>query len=884
MSARSIRRTQERRLRRERRRKAAGAIGATAIGAAILAPGAAADTFTVTNLDNNGPGSLRRAVNLANGNPGLDQVVFQSSLSGVLALNSAVYIYDGVEIAGPGANQVTVDGQGGDRILSLYGLPADNRRVAVSDLTLQGGYADYGGAIYGPDADLEIARSTITGNTATYAGGAIYTSNSSLTLADTNITDNSAAYYGGAVYASNSSLTLAATNMTYNSSDGLWRRHLRGRLHDLDRRLEVTRNTATGAGGAATPRTRRTRSPIPTWPTTAPRATGAPSTRRLRDLDGPLDTHRQRCDLRPGGAVYSSNSSLTLADSRVIHNDSDGYGGGVYAAGSTIAITRSRDQKQLRGRGGRRRLQLRLVAHSRRYTRDSATAPMATGAPSTPPAPGSRSPTAMSPITRPAPRAAASTPITAPLTMRGTSVSGNESLGYGGGVYVYGDPAVGSAPVDISDSSLYGNYARSDGGGAYLGASGAMTVVRTTISANDADRSGGGLAVGYGANASAVTITDSTLSGNRAVRRDAGGVLIAGPTGQTLLQNVTISGNVAGRHGGGASVYNAYDTPVAVRNSTIVDNQAGSPYGGGGIYQYGGDCAPDPDADLLPPRAACAPGRPGDTMVLSSTIVANNEATGDPDLGGGGGGYSYFQAGFNLIGERPYLATFTGDPSGSNIVGEEPNLGPLYDNGGSTYTHEPYGNSPALDAGIANGLTQDQRGSQRTIRLPGVRTARGSDTTDIGSVEAADCLEAVGTPVSNKLKLRGAKREQAARVGEADGQGAVLGRAQAQEDGEREGPEKAGRGVGQGEAVGEVEGQGTEAAEQERQRERNSQGQVRPGLRPRQNQEQEDRAGEAVARRQPLLANPPVCRGDSRPRQSGSLRSRSPVRPELEVR
>ena len=68
MSARSIRRTQERRLRRERRRKAAGAIGATAIGTAILAPGAAADTFTVTNLDNNGPGSLRRAVNLANGN------------------------------------------------------------------------------------------------------------------------------------------------------------------------------------------------------------------------------------------------------------------------------------------------------------------------------------------------------------------------------------------------------------------------------------------------------------------------------------------------------------------------------------------------------------------------------------------------------------------------------------------------------------------------------------------------------------------------------------------------------------------------------------------------------------------------------------------------
>jgi hypothetical protein len=564
----------ERRRKRERGRKSAGAMGAAAIGAAVLAPGAEADAFTVTNLDNAGPGSLRRAVNQANANPGLDQVVFQSSLSGDLTLNSAVDISDGVEIAGPGANKVRLDADGADRILSLYGLPADNRRVAVSDLTLQDGAADYGGAIYSVDADLVIARSTITGNAATAAGGAVYSLNSSLTLANTKLTSN--------------------------SSDGY------------------------------------------------------------------------------GGGVYAAGSTIEIADSDVAYNTADSSGAGIAAANS-------------------------------------------------------------------------------PLKMRRTSVGGNESLGYGGGVYVYGDPAAGSAPVDIADSSLFGNYARSDGGGAYLGASGAMTVAQTTISGNDANRSGGGLAVGYGANGGSVTISNSTLSGNRAVRRDGGGVSIAGPTGNTLLQNVTISGNVAGRSGGGASVYNAYDTPVAVRNSTVVGNQAGSLlYGGGGIYQYGGDCVPNTNP-FVTPRAPCTGGRAGDTMVLSSTIVADNAASADPDLGGGGGGYSYFQAGFDLIGERPYLATMTGDPSGSNIVGEDPSLGPLYDNGGATYTHEPYGDSPALDAGIANGLAQDQRGSQRTVRLPGVGTARGSDATDIGSVEAAACLSAVGTPVSNKLKLRGAK-------------------------------------------------------------------------------------------------------------------------------
>ena len=232
--------------------------------------------------------------------------MFQSSLSGVLTLNSAVYIYDGVEIAGPGANQVALDGQGADRILSLYGLPAGNRRVAVSDLTLQDGYADYGGAIYSPDADLEIARSTLTGNTATYAGGAVYTSKSSLTLADTNITDNTAAYYGGGgvyarrstitiarstitgntatgsgggVYSRNSSLTLSASNLTYNSSDGamaaastrpaprsrsptqrhpqhglLLRRRHRGRdapAADTATRCRTTNRRATAAGSGA---------------------------------------------------------------------------------------------------------------------------------------------------------------------------------------------------------------------------------------------------------------------------------------------------------------------------------------------------------------------------------------------------------------------------------------------------------------------------------------------------------------------------------------------------------------------------------------------------------------------------------------------------------
>ena len=112
-----------------------------------------------------------------------------------------------------------------------------------------------------------------------------------------------------------------------------------------------------------------------------------------------------------GGGIYSSNSSLTLADSRAIDNDSDGYGGGVSTAGSTIAINSSRIRNNDAGAAGggvySYDSSLTLAA-----TRVSGNDSDGYGALSTPPAPGSRSPTARSPITRPALRAAAS-PITA---------------------------------------------------------------------------------------------------------------------------------------------------------------------------------------------------------------------------------------------------------------------------------------------------------------------------------------------------------------------------------------------------------------------------------------------------------------------------------------
>jgi len=183
-----------------------------------------------------------------------------------------------------------------------------------------------------------------------------------------------------------------------------------------------------------------------------------------------------------------------------------------------------------------------------------------------------------------------------------------------------------------------------------------------------------------------------------------------------------VSGNESGSRGGGIISVNLYDTPRTIRNSTIVGNEAGTATGttrddqGGAIYAHLSDAA--------------GYGADQDDLVLSSTIVASNSPEDLANTGDDG----EFELDFSLI-EDPGGATTTEDPAGSNIFGQDPQLGPLASNGGRTETHLPALSSPAIDAGISNGLATDQRGLDRTVDRPEVPNRSGSDATDIGSVE-----------------------------------------------------------------------------------------------------------------------------------------------------
>jgi len=165
---------------------------AGALALALSTPlGALADTYTVTTLDDSGPGSLRQAVLDTNARAGADEIVFASTVSGTITLTSGPLVTtDMLTLTGPGAAALTLDGGGGLGVLS-----AVNDRF-VGDLTVSGltltnangppaitSYSSYGSHIKVKDCVFVGNRFGVIGAGSTY--GCIY-----LEVDDSIIADN----------------------------------------------------------------------------------------------------------------------------------------------------------------------------------------------------------------------------------------------------------------------------------------------------------------------------------------------------------------------------------------------------------------------------------------------------------------------------------------------------------------------------------------------------------------------------------------------------------------------------------------------------------------------------------------------------------------------
>jgi len=253
---------------------------------------------------------------------------------------------------------------------------------------------------------------------------------------------------------------------------------------------------------------------------------------------------------------------------------------------------------------------------------------------------------------------------------------------------------VSGGAVSISGLTITGGSVSGVGGSIFN--RDALALTNVTISGNTATVGGGGIN-NDGVQAT-MTITNSTISGNAATGLGAEGGGIRNVGGLVNVTNSTISGNSAfytergiGPTGRGGGIIGGR---MNVTNSTISGNTAGAE--GGGIYTDVG------------------------TITLTRSIVAGNITIG---------------------GSAPNIAGGITD-GGNNLIGGDPRLGPLQDNGGPTQTMLPAADSPAIDAGGACPTATDQRGVPR----PQGRAC------DIGAVEvqitSAPSLRATAPPAS----------------------------------------------------------------------------------------------------------------------------------------
>jgi parallel beta-helix repeat protein len=239
-----------------------------------------------------------------------------------------------------------------------------------------------------------------------------------------------------------------------------------------------------------------------------------------------------------------------------------------------------------------------------------------------------------------------------PATISGLTLSGGTAdagNGYfGGNVHSAGN-------LTLREDTITGGSASSGGGVSNAG--GTMLIDRSTIANNAADSggsdSGGVQNYGDGVHLSALTIENSTISGNRA--QLGGGVFTWSDRGDTSMTTV-------------------------IEDSTIVGNDGGSrANNAGGILAGGG------------------------TTTVRNTVVADNTTSAGPSNCAG----TITSLGHNLE---------SGIDCGFENQNTDPQLGALADNGGPTDTMLPALTSPVIDAGDdANCPATDQRDTTRPL-------------------------------------------------------------------------------------------------------------------------------------------------------------------------
>jgi predicted outer membrane repeat protein len=523
-------------------------------GIEILESRIAPAVLIVSNLNDNGPGSLRNAITTANGASG-DRIIFRAGLHGTVTLESTLpTITAPMSIAGPGANLIKIDGAEAHRIFDINnGSSTVDAPVAISGLSiLDGSASGAGGGIFSRES-LTLARVIVSGNTSTGDGGGVYvnlaTSDASVKIGGSVISGNTAGLFGGGVFEYGAhSMSIVTSTVSGNSAGtGSTGGGVYAEVNATSTGLSISRSKFTGnqakyggglllnnANSAATSNITLSGLII-----TGNKALNGPggglefgnssiADGTVNIIGGVISGNMSEA----GGGIFSRHiSALTISGGIIDENASTGTensginsGGGLFVEeGGGVKVTGAQILHNTSATGGggisvANGTSLTVIGCI--VTGNKANAGDGGGVCAIDPGVGESA------------------------SIKGGLFSGNTSAGQGGGLYFDGQ----GSSVTIAGARVDGNTSESfGGGGVKIGVTGTVTVEDSSFIKNVSNESGGGLNI---RNSADLIMTGSVLRDNSG--KYGGGLYMENDTGSVL--KTTISGNKAMMKGGGVYI------------------------------------------------------------------------------------------------------------------------------------------------------------------------------------------------------------------------------------------------------------------------------------------------------------------------------------------
>ena len=561
-------------------------LGAALVAVVFCGAPASAATFVVTKTADTADGvcdqdcSLREALVAANGSPGPDTIELSA---GVFALTRGgadsfaavgdLDVRESVTISGAGSGVTIVDAVGlspRERVIELDPCTAPGdcpgpSVVSLVGVTLRGGSAPFGGAVFVPvgstlaltNAEIienqaangaglfvagtvTITGSALTGNAAVttgsmndgFGGGLFVAPGASATLVDAVVAGNTASRNGGGTYAGGT-LVASQGEFTGNQAGGIGGA-IEGTGSLTLTGTRVAGNTGEDGGGVA--------------------YVGL-GTATLTGVEIEDNTADGTTTLGGGGGVFLFSGTMTITDSTIVRNTAFGEGGGGVLSAGALSITDTTLTENL------------AALHD-------GPLPPTTNAPGFGGGVlliegGTATIVRVGFLDNEAGKSGGAIyqDRSASAAISESTFTGNHAIG------LFGGAIVNEGDLELSGSTLSGNTAGLNGG-ALSTSVGTATVDGCTLSENQAGVSGGAV-YHFAGEGGSLTLTDSHLLDNDAAAL-GGGLL---NQGVAIVTGGSIAGNEATQTGGG--VYNTSSSTLTLTGVQVADNVAATGNGGG---------------------------------------------------------------------------------------------------------------------------------------------------------------------------------------------------------------------------------------------------------------------------------------------------------------